>query len=395
MTPRTASLRVAHQASCPNATKTALTSVGRGSGCKCEPSFYTFHRNRDGKPEKGARIKTRQVADRALRKLKVEIDEKRVGQSRPKELTFNEWADDYETIIEGRIRAGDLKPKTLRAYKETLALARLEFGTTWLRELGQSELRGFYGRIESQKPASRLRHLRQLSACLTVAVDEGKSYLEINPVPAFIKKQRLKAPKRGKAPFEDGELERLWTAYKSYEPVYGYVSRFSAESGARLGELVALDWSNVDLSNDRVYIEHTWDDEAGPVAPKDNEPRWLYLTPYAVKVLEEWVAVVGARASGPVFTNPVGGGRLVARQVQRRLTNAMEDAGVVKMQPDLRLPRSFHSFRYSFSGLSQRRGYDPRFIEQTLGHSTLELSYGVYGGWTPDQLAAEAARESD
>jgi hypothetical protein len=37
----------------------------------------------------------------------------------------------------------------------------------------------------------------------------------------------------------------MWTAYRSYEPVYGYVSRFSAESGLRLGELVALDWPNL------------------------------------------------------------------------------------------------------------------------------------------------------
>jgi integrase len=321
-----------------------------------------------------------------------EMNQGRLGIKRAKEITFSAWADEYEAIIEAKIRGGRLKPKTLRAYRETLALARLEFGATWLRDIGQSELRGFLGRIEKQREASQLRHLRQLSACLTTAVDEGKGYLDNNPVPAFIKKQHLKAPKRGKAPFEDGELERLWTAYKSYEPVYGHVSRLSAESGARLGELVALEWSNVDLSNGRVYIEHTWDDEAGPVAPKDKEARWLYLTSHARTVLEEWVAIVGAQSVGPVFTNPVGGGRLVARQVQRRLTNAMEDAGVVKTHPDLRLPRSFHSLRYSFSGLAQRRGYDPRFIEQTLGHSTLELSFGVYGGWTPDQLAAEAAR---
>lgn len=390
MTPRTASLRVAHQGSCPNATKTALSSVGRGSGCKCDPSYYTSRRLSNGRVEKGPRLKSREVAEQNLNQLRVKIDQGRADLARPELCTFDQWADRYEKILGGRIRAGDLKPKTLRAYKETLTLARLEFGNVELRELGASELRGFYGRIETQRPASRLRHLRQLSACLTAAVDDD--LIDKNPVPGFIKKLKLRAPKRGKAPFEDGELERLWAAYKSYEPVYGYVSRFSAESGARLGEIVALDWSNVDLSNGRVYIEHTWDDEAGPVAPKDNEPRWLYLTPHAVKVLEEWVAIVGARAEGPVFTNPVGGGRLVARQVQRRLGNAMEDAGVVKLHPGLRLPRSFHSFRYSFSGLSQRRGYDPRFIEQTLGHSTLELSYGVYGGWTPDQLAAEASR---
>jgi integrase len=392
MTPRTASLRVAHQGNCLNATKTALSSVGRGSGCKCSPSYYVFNRNRDGKPEKGERIKTRAVADRALRKKQVEIDERRVGQTRPKEITVGEWADKYEAILEGRIRAGDLKPKTLRAYRETLTLARLEFGNSFLRDVAPAELRDLYGRIESLREASRLRHLRQLGACLTAAVDEG--YLDTNPVPAFVKKLRLRAPKRGKAPFEDVELERMWTAYRSYEPVYRYVSRFSAESGLRLGELVALDWPNVDLTNGRVYVEFTFDEIEGElVKPKDGEARHVYLSREARAVLEEWVGVVGARTEGPVFPNPIGGGRLVARQVQRRIGNAMEDAGVPKQHPELRLPRSFHSLRYSTSVLMQRRGYHPRFIMQTLGHSSDVLTFGTYGQWTPEQLAAEASRE--
>jgi integrase len=394
MTPRTASLRVAHQTSCPNATQTTLTSVGRGSGCTCSPSYYTLHRKRDGKPEKGSRIKSRQVADRALRKLQVEIDERRVGQSRPKDLTFGEWADQFEKHTEARVNSGDLKPRTLTGYRESIALGRLSFGDVPLREIGPSELRDLYGRLEGQKPASRLRHLRQLGACFSAAVDD--SHLTVNPVSAFTKKLKLRSPKRGKSPFEDAELERLWTAYKPYEPVYGYVSRFSAETGLRLGELVALDWPNVNLTTGRVYVEHTWDPESDAlVAPKDREPRTVYLTPEAKAVLEEWVGVVGAHEDGQVFPNPIGGGRLVARQVQRRLGNAMEDAGVPKQHPEIRLPRSFHSFRYTTSNLMQRRGYHPRLIESNLGHGTLELTYGVYGGWTPDQLAAEAARESD
>jgi integrase len=174
--------------------------------------------------------------------------------------------------------------------------------------------------------------------------------------------------------------------------VSGYAPRFSAESGLRLGELVALDWPNVYLTNGCVYVEWTWDAEAGPVKPKDGDARHAYLTKEARIVIEDWVKVDGARDAGPVFPNPLGGGRLIARQVQRRLGNAMEDAGVPKQHPGLHLPRSFHSFRYTTSVLMQRRGYHPRLIESNLGHSSLELTYGVCGGWTPDQLAAEAAR---
>jgi integrase len=393
MTPRTASLRVAHQQHCANATKTSLKSVGRGSGCKCEPSYYAFRRRRDGGVEKSERVKTRKAASDLAHRWQVELDEGRTGTRRAKDVRLNEWADRYVQILEGRIRAGDRKPKTLRAYNETLALARLEFGDVLLREIGPTELRRLRGRLENQRPASRLRHFRQLSACLAVAVDESPPLIDTNPVPRFIKGLGLKAPKRGKAPFEDAELEALWAAYQSYEPVYGASARFSAESGLRLGELIALDWENVNLSDRRIYVEHTWDKEAGKVPPKDREPRHIYLTREAVEIIEEWVQIAEVRTEGPVFPNPIGGGRLVDRQAQRRLTNAMEDAGIPKTHPELRLPRSFHSLRYTTSNLMQRRGLHPRFIEQTLGHSTLELSFGVYGAWTPEQLSAEAARQ--
>lgn len=391
MSPRKASLRVAHQGSCPNATKTALDSVGRGSGCTCSPSYYTFRRLRDGSVEKGPRIKDRRVADRALTKVQSEIDEGRVGVARPKNSAFSEWADEFERITQARVDAGDLKRRTLEGYRETLAHARAAFGDVPLREIGAPELRGFYDRLTG-KPASRLRHLRQLTACLSAAVDEG--YLTVNPTTAFTKKLKLRAPRRGKAAFDDAELERLWSALGSYEQVYLYAARFSVETGARLGEVVALDWPNVDLSNGRVLIEFSWDAEDGKVAPKDRKTRTIYLTPEARVVLEEWVGLVGVREEGPVFENPVGGGRLNPRMMQRRLDTAMVDAGIPKQHPELLLPRSFHSLRYTTSVLMQRRGRHPRLIEQTLGHGSLELSYGVYGGWTPDQLAAEAARPS-
>ena len=43
----------------------------------------------------------------------------------------------------------------------------------------------------------------------------------------------------------------------------------------------------------------------------------------------------------------------------------------------------------------QRRGHHPRLIEATLGHGSLELTYGVYGGWTPEQFSHGGARIPD
>ena len=161
------------------------------------------------------------------------------------------------------------------------------------------------------KPASRLRYLRELSACLSVAVGDG--YLDMNPVPAFTKAAKLKVPREGegavrgrraRAPVDRAREAR---GGRGDEKVYLYACRFSCETGARLGELIALEWPNVDLLNGRVRIEHQWDDREGLIEPKDREPRTIYLTPQARKVLDEWVEIVGVKDSGPVFPRSEGG----------------------------------------------------------------------------------------
>jgi integrase len=293
-----------------------------------------------------------------------------------------------------------MKRRTSVAYRETLNHGRKEFGTKPLGEIGPAELRGFLALFSKQKPASRLRQLRQLSLVFQAATKErrgGRRILDENPVPDFTKDQRLEAPRRGKAPFEDGELERLWAAYRQFEPVYLWAARFAVETGVRLSELVALEWGDVSLSEGTVRVDATWDAVDERVLPKDGEQRVIYLTGEAQAALEGWVAAhtAGATTEGPVFTDPITGGRLVPRQLQRRLGAAMKVAGIPKEHPQLRLPRSWHSLRYTTSNVMQRRGYHPRLIEATLGHSTLELTYGVYGGWTPDQLAAAAQHGAD
>lgn len=395
---RMVSLRVAHAKGCANATKTALSSVVRGSGCTCQPSYYTFQRTETGGVQKGPRVKDRQAADRALTAAQRELDENRVGVAPRPVVSFNEWGDEFEKILDQRVTAGTMKRRTAVAYRETLRHGRDEFGARPLEEIGPAELRAFLARFAKQKPASRLRQLRQLSLIFQAATKErrgGRKILAENPVPDFTKDQRLEAPKRGKAPFEDGELERLWTALRHFEPVYLWATRFSVETGVRLSELVALEWPDVSLSERTVRVDATWDAIDGRVMPKDNERRVIYLTREAQDVLEGWVAAHagGAPTEGPVFTDPITGGRLVPRQLQRRLGAAMKLAGILKEHPQLRLPRSWHSLRYTTSNVMQRRGYHPRLIEATLGHSTLELTYGVYGGWTPDQLAAAAQRD--
>jgi len=393
----TVSVRVAHSRGCPNHSKTTLTSVGRGSGCACQPSYYTFYREPVAggyKPINGKRVKDKNIALQSATRIQNELDRGKLGLVKAKSITFPIWIDEYEKMLAAAVVKGDIKPRTQREYIDSLRYAEDAIGNLDLRQIGASELQRLDDVNGTLAPASRARHLRQLSVCLSRAVDHG--YLDVNPVPRFLRRLKLsrRIPKRGKAPFEDVELARLWIALGDDEkaPVYRYVAEFAVETGMRIGELAALDWTSVSVRDKTVRVEHTWNDVDGLIAPKDRDTRTIYLTPHAVHVLERWIAVRGAKDVGPVFPSPDTGGRLSIRATQRRFEKALAAAGIQKVHPQLGLKRSFHSLRYTTSNLMQRRGYHPRLIEATLGHSNLELTYGVYGGWTPDQLAAEAAR---
>jgi integrase len=395
MSPRKATLRVAHQRDCPNENKTALAGIGRGSGCKCQPSYYVFQRDRDGRPQKSKRVKDRQTADKMLRAAQRELDEGRGGFRRSRRATFDEWSLEHEARLEGRV-----KPRTLEGYRQTFARARKTLGSHYLDEIGNRELSDFDD--ITLKNDSRLRYLRELSACLQTAVDDNAILLNDNPVPAYmrrLKNQGVKRRRQAKAPFDQDELPLLWRElHKLEEKVYLHAAKFSSETGLRLRELIALDWENVSLADKTVFVKEQFHEKWGTGTPQSGDMRMIYMTPFAVSALEEWIKVNGHAVEGPVFPHPVTGGRLSAQVVQDRFETARIDSGVPKNHPTMRepgtekpLPRTFHSLRYTCAALMRFRRYPDALIRKTTGHAGLEM-VNHYAEQTPDMFAAMAAQ---
>ncbi len=363
MTPRLASLRVAHSARCTKAGKTTLESI-KGCSCPSGPSYYTFYRDRSGRTIKGSRIKNRRVADAGLRELQVEIDKGRIGLvEERRSITFPAWVDEYETILERRVRTGDLKAETLRSYDDTLRrLAIPAIGHVEVRAIGMGELRRFDDTIGPVSPSSRLKHFRQLSACLSTAVDE--EYAERNPITIYRRKylRGTRMPKQGSVAFTDSELAGLWQAMKDVEPVYRHTCRFAIATGLRQGELIALDWTDVNLLEGEVRVRHTWNPTDGLTTPKDRDERIVELTAPAMTVLSDWMQRPESRPhdGGPVFRAPRGG-RLNNSYLRKILDQAMARAGIPKRNQD-GIRRDFHSLRRTFTRRMLEQGIHPQWV---------------------------------
>ena len=388
MTPRKVSVRVAHQRGCANASKTALSSVGRKSGCTCSPSFYTFHRDRNEKVVKGKRYPDREFVEKLAVQIQHELNQGRAGYEQVAEIDFPEWANKFENEV---LPIRGVKASTRRTYADTLAVARDEIGYVPVRRIGPEELRRFHARFAHTSPASQLKQLRQLSACLSAAVDEG--YADRNPVTAFRKQLRLRA-ESGTPPYSDDELARLYLRLRREERVYLTIVRLAVETGARIGELIALDWSNVALlGKPHIWIRHTWNPLDGLTTPKDRDDRIVHLTPRAQRVLRGWVQQVGVRDDGPVFEAPRSGERVNADYLRKVINRALDDAGIPKIDPVTLRPRKpAHSLRASYARRMLEQGRHPQWVEAQLGHSDLRLTMHTYGRWSEEAMYVEAQR---
>lgn len=392
---RRASLRVAHSTSCPNVNLSALSSVGPGSGCKCKPRYFTFYRGANGKPVKGERVLNRQVAERALTKLQGQLDEGTAELHRPDARTFNEWADTFETILDTAGR----KASTVRAYGPTLRYARQAFGDFRLRAIGNEQLRRFVALIRENEnggtDATVSKHLRQLGAVFQSAVDENPPLIPANPVPRFRKSLKLRVPK-GDESFTDAELVALWAAMRTlnYEPVYVAICKAAVTTGARQGELIAADESDLELLAGVLHVRRHYDRASGTLTdPKDAEARDVDLTAPARKVLADWLTIRGS-APGPLFPAPRGE-RLNGQYVSRLVAKAMREAGIPKVGEGGRKRKPFHAFRACYARILRETGADPQWVQGQLGHSTIDLTIGVYGKWSEARKRSEAEQVSE
>jgi len=403
---RTASLQVAHQNTCPSFGRGALDSL---EGCACKPSYFTLHRDSGGRVVKGddgtgqivGRTRRRRDAERWLARLQVRLEEGAAERERRKQIAFPAWVAEYEAGLAKRVARGKLKARTARDYMETLARAVDAIGHADLRQISPRDLERFvdsYG--EDASDATLGRALRELSACLTEAIDAG--YLERSPVRLFTKKLELDNRGRGKDPFTDSELPNLWAALSardargnhvkgSADQVYCDLCRVAVATGARLGELLALDWDQVSLTERKLHIRATYNAVDGLTAPKTRgSVRTIHLTAAAAAELERMAAT---RSTGPVFAGR-DGERLDAHYCSRVVKRARIAAGIPKLG-ESGLPRSFHSFRSTFDRRMMEQGRHPEWVRAQLGHSSLELTLNHYAHWSEAALQAEAAKATD
>ena len=256
----------------------------------------------------------------------------------------------------------------MRAYARDLAAfadfrAAAGSGDSALEDIDTLLVRSFVASLNQRRLARRTqgRHLSSLRGLFRYACLVGR--LPSNPAESVPTPKVEKTLPRHLRP---GEIEALLEAPASRSGPLGVRDRALLEllyaTGLRVGELVALNWRDIDLGARVLRVVGKGDRER--MTPF-GEPAEEALQTW----LRAWESVFGNgpaqrdQVQEPVFLN-ARGGRLSARSVRRIIDRYVaETAQASGAHP--------HALRHSFATHLLESGADLRSIQELLGHASL------------------------
>jgi integrase len=280
----------------------------------------------------------------ALQRVAAAIEE---GEFRPRpEIGFAEWGTRWLASL-GR------KPSTVGSYRSTIVHASDAFGGRRVRQLGPEDIARFNRLLRERgcSSSTRAKHLRVLSACLQAAI--YFRYTDSNPVRELPPAQRPRPERKEAAYFENVELPRLFM-YLRDEP-YRTLCLVTLKTGMRQGELLALQWSDIDLDEAVVRVRRSVN--GGTIGtPKNRERRDVDLISDVVNLLTR-MRPSRPDANGTSLVFHIGDdSRFLSPTIvlRRHLYPAMEAAGIARLGPTQE-NRTFHSFRHTFAKRALRK----------------------------------------
>jgi integrase len=293
------------------------------------------------------------------------------------------------------IKTSGLRRSTVNSYAGNLAhhilpilgdlpLADVTYSRVkdWLRDRAESTYRRAPEGLEHRYSKDAIRIMAAtLRALLEEAVRE--ELIEENPVHhAGRLYSAAKRLRDDPDPFTLEELHRIEGACLDRWPQwYGFLL-FQARTGARVGEAIALQWRDIDLSRAQAQIRRTM-----PIHRELGEPktqasrRSVDLSPELVAALSRQEASQRAKSfkAGKdmpswVFASPEGNAPDYSA-FRRAFSRMQRRAGLRERRP--------HDLRHSYASLSLAAGKPLTYVSAQLGHRSPQITLQIYARWVP------------
>lgn len=343
-------------------------------------------------PATGRRLQIRRMGYPTKREAQVHcarlVEQLTSGRYRnDRGLTLAQWLPDW---LDRRIREG-LRPSTAVMYRRYVERDLVPaLGGKRLSDLRHHHIDRF---LQSQLASGRgVVTVHRIHAVLSSALSAAHRLDLVESNAASNIGLPPERPER-RAVWEPSQLGRFLEVARNDR--LGPLFEIAVFTGLRRGELLGLQWSDIDLAQGELVVRRQRVDAGGHAVEGEaktaaGQNRHVGLGPAAIAAFEVWRDTQAGekarwenlwRGSSWVFTRD-DGAPLLPQFVTKRFELLVERAGLP--------PMTFHGLRHQHASLMIAQGVDLAIVSKRLGHSTIAITNDLYGHLLRDANKAAA-----
>jgi integrase len=305
---------------------------------------------------------------------------------RPSSETLGDWIVEWlEDYTKNSVERTTFESYSSWVYKHIIP----GLGEIPLQKLHGSKIQRFINDKCCDLSSTSVRHIcRILRASLEEAVEQGKLNKHVM--------ERVKRPKKEEYridPWEIDEKNQFLSKIRE-DRLYPFFL-LALESGMRRGELLGLQWRDLDSRNNKITISRSYNVVKGGAKfgkPKAGSGRTITLPEKVTDELLAWKAIQakekeflgkGYKDQGMIFTTSIGT-PIYPREVNRHFERLIELAGGRKIR--------FHDLRHTHATVLLALGVHPKVVQLRLGHKSIKVTLDLYSHKV-DRLDEEAAQK--
>ncbi len=265
--------------------------------------------------------------------------------------TLEEFAPRF---MDGHARANRQKPSGIAAKDVVLRVHLVPLlGHKTLDSITNEDVQ----RLKSAMAAKAPKTVNNTLAVLSVLLKKAIEWDVIERMPCTIRLLRTPRPSPGFHDFD--QYEQLVDVAASTDWETRVIVLLGGEAGLRCGEMIALEWRDVDLAKRQLCVARSaWNGQV--TVPKGGRVRYVPLTVRLAGALREARHLRSARV-----LCQAGGAPLTRQQVQYRIKRAARRANV---------RNGVHLLRHTFCSHLAMRGAPARAVQELAGHSELGMT---------------------
>ncbi len=362
---------------------------------------YSYYKGQ----RKAQSCKTRDVAEQIAKEIRLEQARGVFGLPAPEERKAATFQGVAEEWLE-RYAKRQCRPSTYEGYARLLRQQVFPlFGATPFETVSRRDVETLANSMDDRGLSkSTIRFcVGAVRGIYNDAIDHGATLP--NPAARPGKFLRDKADRRLQiVPLTAEEVRRLLEAaqeidreredrpMKEVSPSYYLFLLTAVRTGLRLGELMGLQWGDLDFHGRFIDVKRQWN-RATYSRTKSGKMRRVDMSRQLCEAIRQArdartveLAVQGKELNQtePVFRSGTGGPLQESNVRRRLLTPCLHRAGIRQIHP--------HVLRHTFASLLLSNGEPITYVKEQLGHASIQLTVDTYGHLIPGANKAAVDR---